>query len=74
MALQTSLSPVTIYCSHVLWNHEEALLSFQLFADKIPKAERFCGLSTGENGSGCRVPLFTELFQDSCARVEIHTP
>lgn len=35
------------------------------FADKVPKAaENFCALNLGQ-----KVPPFTELLQDSCARV-----
>ena len=45
-------------------------IAFELFVDKVPKtAENFCALSTEEKGFGFKVPSFTELSQDLCARV-----
>lgn len=60
-----------LYC--ILWHRPGRPafgLSLLLGVCKVPKtAENFCALSPGEKGCGYKVPSFTGLFRDFCARV-----
>ncbi|VCW98656.1 unnamed protein product [Gulo gulo] len=56
---------------HIMMGGEPlSCISFELFADKVPKAaENICALHTGKKGLIIKFPAFRGLFQDVCARM-----